>query len=147
LVSLQSQDTNDLRVNHKLWLDFYPHLHINDKFQFYADIGFRVLLTNDKWARVYGRPSLLYHLDSTFVLHGGLGAFIEVSKVVSNRFELRPWRGVQIKWPNFKRLKFNHLVRLEERFNFLLQDEVFESELRLRARVGGVEEWRSGGVY
>ncbi len=146
---LQGQDTNDLRINHQLWLDFYPHLHISEKLQFYGDLGFRILITDSQWARIYGRPSVRYHLDSTFVLHGGLGAFLEISKDVSNRFELRPWQGIQIKWPTFRHLRFNHLIRLEERFNYLLQDEVFETELRLRVRAGGriqfnrMEGWRS----
>ena len=135
--AVQGKDTSDLKVNHQLWLDFYPHLHISEKLQFYGDIGFRILITDSQWARIYGRPALRYHLDSIFVLHGGLGAFLEISRDVSNRFELRPWQGMQIKWPTFRHLRFNHLVRLEERFNYLLQDEVFESELRLRVRFGG----------
>jgi len=147
--SLQSQDTSDLRVNHQLWLDFYPHLHISEKLQFYGDIGFRILLTDTEWARIYGRPSIRYHLDSIFVLHGGIGIFLEVSNSISNRFEVRPWQGLQVKWPNFRRLKFNHLLRLEERFNYLLQDEIFETELRLRMRLGAriqfdqMDGWRS----
>jgi len=149
LNAIYGQDTSDLKVNHQLWLDFYPHLHINEKLQFYGDLGFRILLTDRQWARIYGRPSVRYHLDSTFVLHGGIGAFLEVSNVESNRFELRPWQGIQIKWPNFRHVKFSHLLRLEERLNYLLQDDVFEAELRFRVRVGGriafaqMDGWRS----
>jgi Protein of unknown function (DUF2490) len=149
LSSLTSQDTTGLKVNHQIWLDYNAHLHITEKLQYYGDLGFRILITDTQWARIYGRPSLRYHLDSTFVLHGGFGVFYEASKVVSNRFELRPWQGIQIKWPNFSRVKFNHLIRVEERFNFLLRDDVFESEIRFRLRIGGriqfkrKEGWRS----
>lgn len=136
-------------MNHQLWIDYYPHLHINEKLRFYGDFGFRVLLTDLQWFRIYGRPSLRYDVDSTFTLHGGLGAFYEVAKDISNRFELRPWQGLQVRWPNIRRWRFNHLLRLEERINYLLQEEEMEFEFRLRVRLGGnfqfdeMEGWRS----
>ncbi len=120
-----------------MWFAYYPHVHINEKLQFYGDFGFRILITDAQWARIYGRPSVRYHLDSIFVLHGGFGLFLEANKDLSNRFELRPWQGVQIKWPTIRRWRFNHLVRIEERLNFLFQDEILEFEFRLRLRVGG----------
>ena len=135
--SSQAQDTLAFKANGQVWLDFYPHFYVNSKLQFYGDAGFRTLVTDAQWLRIHGRPSVRYHLNNTLVAHGGVGMFLEFNRDQGTRFELRPWQGVQIKWPKFERLTFSHLIRAEERINHLFLTDTTQFEFRMRFRVGG----------
>ena len=145
-VNLNAQDTTALKNNGQVWLDFFPNFYISGNLQFYGDIGFRALVTDVQWIRIHGRPSVRYHLNNTFVAHGGLGMFLELNKEQGTRFEIRPWQGIQVKWPNFRRLRFSQMLRVEERINHLFQTDETQFELRFRYRLGGTfqfDEMRS----
>lgn len=132
-----SQDTLALKANGQVWLDFYPHFYLTPNLQFYGDAGFRTLVTDAQWVRIHGRPSVRYHINNTLVAHGGIGLFLEFNRDQGTRFEVRPWQGIQVKWPTFDKLRFSHIIRTEERFNHLFETDETQFEFRLRARVGG----------
>jgi len=67
-------------------------------------------------------------------LHGGVGLFITMDEENVNTFEIRPFQGVKVNWPVFKPIRFNHYLRLEERFNFPTDTWTLEFNLRIRYR-------------
>jgi hypothetical protein len=72
LVSRQnlSAQTNDTIVtestNHQLWIDIYPHYFVNEKVEYYGDAGFRTIIDEQSWNRLYARPSLRYHFNKNW---------------------------------------------------------------------------------
>ena len=124
-------------VNNQLWVDFYPHVYIDEEWEYYGDIGYRTILDDYNWHWIYTRPSVRYHFSNLFEGHGGVGLFYEFNTFSVNRFEIRPWQGLKINWPRYDRLKFYHYVRLEERISFLTNDWKATFDFRMRYKLAG----------
>lgn len=133
----QTADSTVNIVNNQIWLDFYPHVYINEKLEYYGDFGYRTVLDDYSWHWIYTRPSVRYHISDLWEGHGGVGLFYEFNKFSVNRFEVRPWQGLKINWPRFERLKFYHYLRLEERISFLTNDWKASFDFRLRYKLAG----------
>ena len=131
------------KTNIQLWLDYYPSFYFSDKLQFTGDTGYRTILGESNWQMMYVRPSLSYYPSKTFAINGGIGLFYEFNRQNSDRFEVRPWQGVRIYWPKFKKLglsrfSIDHWLRLEQRFSFLTEDNFdYSFDLRGRYKLSG----------
>ena len=128
----QSGTDDDPPVSNQIWIDFLPHFYVTEKFEYYGDTGYRTALNNNIWHKIYARPSLRYHIDKYWALHGGVGFFYDFQKGISDRFEIRPWQGIQLGWPRIKDLGIKHYVRFEERVSFLTDNWSYSLALRLR---------------
>jgi len=136
----------DENVSYQAWLDYNAKCHISKKFKIYGDVGYRKISPNI-WTRYYIRPAVSYlqsiplksgkYLLLTY--HAGLGTFFTNSTDTSNNTEIRPFQGVDVQWPTFKRLRINHYVRLEEQFYFANNSQSFD--LRLRYMFSGIFHW------
>jgi long-subunit fatty acid transport protein len=136
-ISSQPDTINESIVNHQIWIDIYPHYYISEKLEYYGDAGYRTIISSNKWRRIYVRPAVRYHLNDRWQLQGGLGFFFDFRDIVSNRFEIRPWQGIQLNWPTIRNLKFKNLLRLEQRNSFETEDWSYSFDLRLRFKVSG----------
>ena len=133
-----NENINTTIKKHEVWIDIYPHFYINEKLEYYGDAGYRTVLSEHSWNRIYIRPSVRYHLNKNWELHAGLGLFyIYYHEKALNRFEITPWQGVQLNWPRTQIIRFNHLIKLEERISFLTKDGFLSFEFRLRYKLGG----------
>jgi len=117
-VSMAQIDSLDNIKNHQIWIDFYPHYFINKKLEYYGDAGYRSIVSNGSWSRIYVRPSVRYHVHKAFELQAGMGIFYIFNKTKFDQFEVTPWQGFQVNWPKLTRISFKHLFKLEERFSF-----------------------------
>ncbi len=132
----KEQDNNSIK-NQQIWIDFYPHYFVNEKLEYYGDAGFRSIVTERNWSRIYARPSLRYHANKTFELQTGLGLFYIFYNSSSNQFEVTPWQGFQVNWPTLTRFKFKHLFKIEERFSFDTENWDSNFEFRFRYKLFG----------
>lgn len=123
--NIYAQDTisNNI-ITKQIWLDYNPSYKLNEKLVFYGDIGARTIFPHE-WNRFVIRPSISYKLRKPIYqglyynseLHGGVGFFFTNNLTESNRLEIRPFQGFKLIWPNRPRIKIQHYVRLEERFD------------------------------
>jgi hypothetical protein len=121
-----------------LWLDYTLHINKNDRLQYYGDIGYRTILLEDTETRVNFRPALRYKLNDRWSLHGGLGFFYEFRPALTNRFELRPFQGVQFNIDPLDKLRLNIYTRIEERISFDdILPEKTNVDVRFRFRLSG----------
>ncbi len=116
--SIAQTDTLSNIKNQQIWIDLYPHYFISEKFEYYGDAGYRSIVNNGTWSRIYVRPSFRYHVNSKLELQTGIGLFYIFNKVKYDQFEVTPWQGFQINWPKLTRISLKHLFKLEERFSF-----------------------------
>ncbi len=123
---------------YECWLDFTPQYYLSEKIEAYGDVGFRTNFIESKWRRIHIRPSARYKYSSKLEFHGGLGAFYSLTDPIENVFEFRPWQGVKLNWPSFKRLRFDNFIRLEERFVTQAESNRFEYSSRFRYRLNGL---------
>jgi hypothetical protein len=105
--------------------------------EYYGDTGYRTIVTKINWTRIYVRPSLKYHFNKTWEVHAGLGLFYIFYNLDTDQIEITPWQGVQLNWPNFKRINFKSQVKLEERFSFLTDTWASNFEFRFRYKLSG----------
>lgn len=137
----------DENVSYQAWLDYNAKYSVSRKFKVYGDVGYRKISPNI-WTKYYIRPAVSYFqsipLKSgkyiTVTYHLGLGAFFTNTTDSSNILEMRPFQGVNIQWPNFKRLQIDHYIRLEEQFYFI--NDTRDFDLRLRYMFSGVFHWQ-----
>ena len=62
-VTAQLKLENENVVNHQFWFDINPHFYINEEVEYYGDAGYRTVLNEDIWSRIYVRPSVRYHIN------------------------------------------------------------------------------------
>ena len=129
-------------ITEQLWIDYNYKYLLKDNYTLYGDVGYRVV-TPYIWNRFFIRPSINYQIPKRFKsklfystdLHAGIGIFFTDNKSESNRFEIRPFQGYSLTWPNRPLIKIIHYVRLEERFDMRTQnwDNTFGLRLRYQA--------------
>ena len=123
--------------NHQIWIDFYPHYYINKKLEYYGDAGYRTIISERNWSRLYVRPSVRYHFNKTWELSTGVGFFYIFNVNDIDQFEIRPWQGGQLNWPQWDKIGFKNLLRIEERISYLTNNWSSDFELRMRYKVSG----------
>lgn len=135
-ISAQDADKSSI-INQQIWIDFYPHYYVNEKLEYYGDTGYRTIVSERNWSRLYARPSLKYHFSKNWEFHSGLGLFYIYNVFSIDNFEITPWQGAQLNWPNWSKLSFKHLIKLEERFNYETKNWTLDFELRFRYKLSG----------
>jgi hypothetical protein len=127
-------------VSPQLWVDYNPSWRVTSRFEIYGDLGARTELESGGWWRFVVRPSVRYQLHRDVRVMGGLGNFITVNDVIADRWEIRPWQGVNLTWPRAP-IHFEHFLRFEEQFDFNTQTWESQNSLRARYRLRTVIQW------
>ena len=110
----------------QLWADYADFHKLNGNWQYFNDAGYRIHPSNEsnRFSRFHIRPSVEFKNQVLYSLRGGVGFFYTINSEINNTFEIRPWQGVRLNWPNINRVRILHYARLEERFTkFLKSDE------------------------
>jgi hypothetical protein len=124
-------------VSEQLWLDYHEHFYFKPNWEFYGDGGFRTILANSDWQRLYVRPSVRFHSPKhPWEGRGGVGLFYTKDALDVNQLELRPWLGLRIRWPRFEPLTFSNYFRLEGRLIWETEDWELDETLRFRYQLG-----------
>jgi hypothetical protein len=130
LGSLTQVQASDLQV----WADVSDFYNLTEDFQFGGSVGYKESTQCGRFSSVYGRPTVNYQFNQTVQMWGGV-AFTYTWEPLK-AFETRPWIGLIIRYPEFSRVSFSHIIRLEERlFDLEALDELFRiTRLRYRFR-------------
>ena len=127
-------------ISKQIWIDVNPHYYLNSESKVYGDIGLRRELENSGWWRLVVRPSYRTWLGGRFYFSAGLGNFFTFNEIINDRWEIRPFQGLQFNWPQWK-TPLNHFIRLEERFDFNLKTWNAQNSARIRYRMGISYRW------
>lgn len=130
-------------VSKQIWIDVNPSCFINPHFEIFGDIGARKEFENNGWWRFVVRPSIRTRLGGRFYFTAGIGNFFTFNNIIENRWELRPFQGLQFYWPRWK-MPLHHYIRLEERFDFNTETWNSRNSVRLRYRLNISYRW---GAY
>jgi hypothetical protein len=136
----------DEDITNQGWIDYNIRYDFNNNFGVYSDMGFRII-SPYVWTRYYFRPAVSYTLSPSsrswktpiITFHLGSGIFYTNNVDYPDYTELRLFQGVNVGWPNFRKLRLRHYIRLEERFHFI--DNKSSFDLRLRYMIGGTLRW------
>lgn len=119
------------------WLDYDIKRKLNGNWIYFNDYGFRFSHTADKgYWRVHTRPSIEYRTRVLYSYRGGIGLFYQSTNRTIQTFEIRPWQGFKLNWPNYKRFKIYNYMRLEQRFVDQLDEDGYSFSMKLRYKIG-----------
>ena len=135
---IQGQSERD--VSKQIWIDFNPSYFFNPKQKIFGDIGLRKEIENDGWFRLVVRPSFRTHLGGRYYFTAGIGSFYTFNKLITDRWELRPFQGLDFNWPRWK-TPLHHYVRLEERFDFNTKTWNSKNSVRVRYKLNISYRW------
>jgi hypothetical protein len=127
-------------VRPQLWMDYDPSVQVSPRVRLFGDFGARTELESGGWWRIVARPSVRYDISDQTWIGGGIGNFYTLNDVIADRWEIRPWQGVEIAWPKW-RFPIRHYIRLEERFDFNTATWGSKNSLRGRYAVRMEQKW------
>jgi len=136
----------DELVDYQYWIDYNVNINIKNNFSLYGDTGFRII-SPYIWTRYYIRPAVRYthklkaksKKALEIIYHFGIGTFFTNYNDIPNHLEIRPFRGVQLRWPNFKYISFSHYARLEQQIDYFNNN--WDFGLRARYMLAGTFEF------
>ncbi|MBD0404760.1 DUF2490 domain-containing protein [Flammeovirga sp. EKP202] len=110
-------------LTQQLWTSYKVTYSLSDNMNIVSDLGYRTV-SPKAWNRYYINPGVEITLPKIMFkklkykesLSGGLAVFYTDNKVLENKLELRPYQGYALDWPNWKRFRLRHSLKLEERF-------------------------------
>jgi len=129
--SAQDEDSTDFQT----WMDFRTIYDIDNEFTYDGNYGIRGLISGEEWRRYYIHPSIIYYYKINLRLRGGMRFIYTEEYTTVNTFEMRPWQGISLNWPQTSYFTINNYFRLEERFTFYSNDQSPEFVFRLRYRI------------
>ena len=130
---ISAQEETDFQT----WTDFTTFYHFNEKWVYNGDYGIRGLLSEQNWNQVYIHPAVIYHRRAKLRFRGGIRFIFTQESDESNTFEIRPWQGIRILWPDLNFMIIDHYFRIEERLTWQTQTRGFDGNIRLRYRLEG----------
>ena len=89
------------------------------------------------------RPSVRIPFGTRYDFLAGIGNFYTFNEIIADRWELRPFQGLQFTWPYWK-IPLQYYFRLEERFDF--NTNTWNSKNSLRARYQLNLSYRWGAI-
>ena len=97
------------------WFDFNGSYTINEQWKIFGEVGYRIIIGNYSYQRIYVYPAGAMRLNNVFILHSGVALFLTFDQGEMLR-EFRPFQGLLINWPKFISVSIVQYIRFEERF-------------------------------
>jgi hypothetical protein len=108
----------------------------------FGDIGYRSQLDYPNTRFMVMRPGVQRRLSERVWMGGGVGSFYTINETIANRWEVRPWQGIDVQWPGLP-VPLETYLRLEQRFEFNTRGWALASSLRARLRVRAYHQWQA----
>ena len=120
-------------VSEQIWVDYNQRWTWPSSFEIYGDAGVGTALGSQEWGRIIVRPGVRGNVGA-FRLSGGIGSFYTANRDAPDGWEIRPFQGIAATWPS-SRIRLDHYLRLEERFEFETDNWDLAASLRMRYRL------------
>ena len=124
------------KVGLQYWFDYNVTRGLNPGWDVYGDFGVRFLDGEKGYRRFVFRPSARYHITDQIWASGGVALFQERINPELRDSELRFFQGINARWP-YKKVKVNHYLRMEQRFQFATFTESTQFQFRIRYAISG----------
>jgi hypothetical protein len=121
-------------ADYQTWSDITTIKRFAEGWRYDGDQGVRWGELNDSdFTQLYVRPSVRYRARPWFTVHGGIRFFQTFIDDEENTFEIGPWQGLRLAWPEIGGYPVTHYLRLEERMIWQTGGES-DSDFTLRSR-------------
>lgn len=124
-----------------IWAGYYNSVNLNKKWSVNSDLQFRTRHWTREISQAVIRSGLSYKMNDHFSVTGGF-AYLSTAQYLPEKLvmknEYRPWLEFAYQ-DSYKKTRFNHRLRLEERFLQQLQSgeksHVYEKLFRVRYKI------------
>jgi hypothetical protein len=133
------------------WFDYNHAQFLTADLSIVGDIGYRTNLSGQGFNLFLLRPGVNYRINSTFQVQGNISTFLTLNDEAPNSTEFRLAQEVRATWPQFKKFRFTHRLRAEERFFTYEKDEGARRNrsndqiVRLRYFLSGTTDYKNIG--
>lgn len=102
------------------------------KARFTGMIGWSKSAGTTEWENLMVDAEYAYSLKKNVSLLGGAGAYRTWETEDADLFELRPWQGIALQFPEWKRIYFGHRLLVEQRWQQEKKEWQFSPRVRYR---------------
>jgi Protein of unknown function (DUF2490) len=121
-------------VSEQLWVDYNLVTALSPGTDLRTMASVRTELGNQRWFRLIVRPEIRRLVGRVWVV-GGLGNFYTQNDEVTDLYELRPYFGAAVVWPQRGSFRLQHYARIEERLSWQIDDGTLRNSTMLRYRL------------
>lgn len=139
IVLLTATGARGVDVELQTWFDYNAIWKTQGGVTIFGDAGLRRNYEDPRWWKFIVRPSVGSEFGRWYVA-GGIGNMYTDFAGALRIYELRPWQGARVSWPEAP-VRLTHLFRLEQRFIFDTDDGNSLFRLRFRYRFGTRFVW------
>ena len=131
-ISTFSSAQKKVAYNNLVWFGDFTKAKLNDKWSVYLDFGLRRTEWLNKWSQILVRPGITYNLNSNVSATVGGAYFSHYSRSYI-RPEYRVWEQLLFT-ETYGRIKVNHRLRAEQRFNQAVVKEKLVNDYKYNNR-------------
>lgn len=124
-----AQDDPDSKVANQFWLDFNPSYKLSKRWEISGKVGAKAIYpatwykTYASFEGSYAIPKFIFKkLYYDEEVYAGVDFYYVFNAENENVFEISPYQGYGLKWPNRKRLIIKHDLELGQKFQWGTQD-------------------------
>lgn len=135
---IYSQEPQRSEVTNQLWLDLNISAKLSERTDLYAKIGTKTMFP-DVWYKMYTSVEFAWWIPKLMMkklkynekVYVGLNVYHIVFTDLPNVFEISPYQGYTLTWPNRERIDIKHNLELGERFQWGVEEWNYSFGLRL----------------
>ena len=119
----------------QLWIAAFFNFRMDDKWNYNQDAAYAHSYETPTFTRFFLRSQFSRSISEAVSAHGGLNFFYIFNEKDNDTFELRPWVGIKLRWPQFWRMELVHYLRFEQRFQHTNQVGDWDNNFRVRYKI------------
>ncbi len=135
-IAFQSLDLTAQDLKNQYWLNYAFKVHLDDRWSWGGDAGFRSLVSNFDWYQALVRPAVNYQFKESAGVGAAVAWFGTFNQSDNPINEFRLHQELNAKWPDLDVVHLFYRLRVEERFFFYQRDIPNEFRVRLRGLIG-----------
>ena len=136
--TLQAQENTQSIVTEQVWIDFNPSYKISESFNLRGKIGAKAIFPT-AWYKFYTSAEVSYKIPKFIFkklkynekVYAGIDCYYVFLTEAPNVFEISPYQGYSLFWPNRESIIIKHNIELGERFQWALNNYDYSFGLKL----------------
>ncbi len=129
---MSAQVENQVRGSYLLYY------RVKERLRLEGNVGSWSNVENKDWSVFHAEPGVQYWIRPSLSLYGKVDFRYTWQRILDNLFEIRPWAGLRLHWPNFKNFSLDHRARVEMRvvsYRGNRREDNFDTAARFRYRL------------
>ncbi len=133
LIAIPFSKAQKVSYYNQQWIQYFNQLTLTKNLTLFSDFSIRRLGNINEWTQFTHRSGLGYQITSSFKGITGIAYFPFYTKYKLSRIEIRPYQEFNTT-RKFRKVSVQHRLRIEERYFWIISEEVCNFNFRFRYR-------------